>query len=173
MKKRKTPNFTQHLYLMGDRFDEQITQWFKGSIIIEHDLDAIRSNDKLAILKQICSVTMGHKITKVTEVIGGSPKGLMFARLSGAYPIAITQNSGREKGLLTRLVDVVTVLRDLHRVNSVYSDCLSELRHCTHGLKGVSVAKMRELHDAIEQHAEEFDKLIDSGVGQNFRRLLV
>jgi hypothetical protein len=151
----------------------RITQWFKGAIIIEHDLSDMDSEDKLATLMRICSGTMGHKITKLTEVIGGSEKGLTFARLSGTYPVAITQNSAYERGLFTRILTVVEVVNEMIRVHSNYSDCLSELRNCVHALKGVSVPKIREYQNSICQHNNEVVDLMGDLIEQNFRRLLV
>ena len=173
MSKRTETKFSQHLYLMGDRFDDRITQWFKGAVIIEHDLAAISGADKFALLMRICSVTMGHKITKLTEVIGGAEKGMSLARLSGAYPVAITQETAYERGLLTRIVDVTNLVRAMNRKHENYSECLRDLRRNTHGLTGVSVSKLGAIHAAIENHNKVIGDLIAQGVTQNFRRLLV
>jgi hypothetical protein len=173
MTKNLETKFTQHLFLMGERFDDRVTQWFKGALIIEHDLSEMERGCKLAILMRICSVTMGHKITKLTEVIGGSQKGMTLARLSGAYPVAITQTTAYERGLVTRLVDMVEIVVDLTKLHSDYSDCLSELRSRMHGLKGASVAHIRDAQRAIQNQNRAISDMVGGLVQQNFRRLLV
>ncbi len=173
MKKSKETKFTQHLFLMGERFDDRVAQCFKGALIIEHDLSEMERGCKLAILMRICSVTMGHKITKLTEVIGGSQKGMTLARLSGAYPVAITQTTAYERGLVTRLVDMVEIVVHLARLHADYSDGLSELRSCMHGLKGASVAHIRDAQSAIQKQNKAISDWVDGLVKQNFRRLLV
>ena len=173
MVKNNEAKFSQHLFLMGDKFDDRVTQWFKGAIIIEHDLSVMDRGGKLETLMQICRVTMGHKITKITEVIGGSEKGLTLARLSGTYPVAISQNSAYERGLITRLVTIVMVVRGMNRRHSDYSDCLSELRSCAHGLKGGAVATIQKFQNSSQQLNQDIGDLMDGIVKQNFRRLLV
>ena len=116
---------------------------------------------------------MGHKITKLTEVIGGSQKGMTLARLSGAYPVAITQTTAYARGLVTRLVDMVEIVVDLTKLHSDYSDCLSELRSRMHGLKGASVAHIRDAQRTIQNQNRAISDMVGGLVQQNFRRLLV
>lgn len=173
MKKNQETKFTQHLFLLGDSFDDRVTQWFKSAVIIEHDLSDMTRDCKLAILMRICSVTMGHKITKLTEVIGSNEKGLTLARLSGSYPVVIKQTTAYERGLCTKLVNVVEGVVAMNRSHSNYSDCLYELRRSSHGLKGGPNLNIHKHQNIIEQQNKEIGDFMDGIVKQNFRRLLV
>lgn len=65
------------------------------------------------------------------------------------------------------------VVRGMNRLHSDYSDCLSELRSCAHGLKGVSVATVQKFQNSSQQLNKEIGDFMDGIVKQNFRRLLV
>lgn len=170
---QKEFKFTQHLYLMGDRFDDRLPEWFKGSIVIEHDRDEMHSRDKLAKLMQIAGITMGHKITKLTEVIGGSDKGLAFAKLSGAYPIVIEQHSQNQKRVASKLVKLAADMKLLDGAYTTYSSILNCVGATAKGLKGASPAEMQKIADPVRDQHQQFIDSITNLAEQNFRRILI
>lgn len=173
MKNKSMPNFCQHLLLMGDRFDAQVTQWFKGAVLIEHDLLRSFSDEKFSKLGRICSEAVGTKITKLTEVIGGTAKGITFAKISGSYPVVLSCNTTYERGLMTRLVEINDYLEVLENASSRYLQCLFHVSRYSRGLQKGNGAELRDIASSIrEQHLfvhNSFSEIVE----KNFRKLLV
>jgi hypothetical protein len=173
MSKGTKSKFTQHLYLMGDRFDAQVAQWFKGAVIIEYDLSQMSHGNKFFKLGKLCGVSLGHQVTKVTEIIGGPAKGVTLAKLSGAYPVVLSSRSAYERGLITRILELFDYVQILRISSERYVENLYGVVRYTHGLKGSSAAELNDIADAIhKQHCGAEASLI-SLIKQSIRSLLI
>lgn len=163
----------QKIFLFGEVHDSRIDQWFKGSWVIEHDLEKLDPNGFLGKVMMIAEVTGGVKVTKMTEVITGSTKGLSFAKLSGSYPLIISQNTPYERGLLTRIVHMLQKVQTLDQLGLQYKICAEFVENFTLGMKCENSLPL----SFYRKHIYDFHcVMMKSSINiakKNFRRLII
>lgn len=109
----------------------------------------------------------------MTEVMTRSTKGLSFAKLSGNYPLIISQNTPYERGLLTRIIHLLQKVHQLDKLGMQYRIHAKYLDHSTRGLKNENSMPLNFYH----AHIFDFHcVMIKSGIEiakKNFHRLII
>jgi len=97
------------LFLFSTQFNEQVSNWFSGSVIQEIDLRLTRKIDieELEQLVTILKLTGKHP-TKVTVVMNYNVQGLTMATMTGAFDFACRLKGEQDYIDLNKLHHIAT-----------------------------------------------------------------
>jgi len=172
-KEKNKPNFSQHLLLMGDRFDAQVTRWFKGAVVIEHDLKSKSGKHEFKEIGFLCGDTFGYKITKVTEVIGGLDKGVTLAKISGSFPLVMTCRTEEERDVQAQALELSRRIELLKDARAANFECLFGVVNCTRGAVGKSNEGLKKSAQDMWQQHLAMEDAIQNVIKVNLRSLLI
>ena len=93
-RKIKPAVFEKQLFIFSNEVEPMIDTWFKGSVIIEYDLD----NDDLSKIPELSQLVFINqffdiKYKKSTCVINYTKKGLLFTKIKSECDFAIPSHN--------------------------------------------------------------------------------
>jgi len=159
--------------MFGDTIEPNVIDWFGESFIIEHDIKNVRYQSDLYEAFYLAFYLTGNHYEKLTEVIAGNSKGLLFASLSGSFPLVIDISKPQAKVTLSKMYDFACEVSQIDDPWDRLEDAMFEAMRASRYLKkdrsmSISLAR-KDVNAAVVNFFERSRKLIES----NLRRFIV